>query len=64
MKNYLMNQNHLRPHYNTHITIEKPDFQDTSNIGAPPRYQNEFAYISQDMHPVYPNSVILQQQNY
>lgn len=63
VENYLMSQNHLRPQYNTHIAIPKPDFQDSRNIAASPGYYNEFAYISQDLHPVYPSSVILHQKN-
>ena len=71
VETYLMNQNHLRPQYNSQISIPKPDFQDLRTFGsAPPRYYNEFESANQNLHPVYPtgnfgpNNIIFQQQSY
>ena len=71
VETYLMNQNHIRPQYNSQISIPKPDFQDLRTFGsAPPRYYNEFESANQNLHPVYPtgnfgpNNIIFQQQSY
>jgi len=71
VETYLMNQNHLRPQYNSQISIPKPDFQDLRTFGGvPPRYYNEFESANQNLHPVYPtgnfgpNTIIFQQQSY
>merc|ERR1719350_785446 len=71
LETYLMNQNHVRPQYNSQISIPKPDFQDLRTFGGvPPRYYNEFESANQNLHPVYPtgnfgpNNIIFQQQNY
>ena len=71
VETYLMNQNHIRPQYNSQISIPKPDFQDLRTFGsAPPRYYNEFECANQNLHPVYPTgnfgpyNIIFQQQNY
>ena len=49
VETYLMNQNHIRPQYNSQISIPKPDFQDLRTFGsAPPRYYNEFESANQN----------------
>ena len=70
VETYLMNQNHLRPQYNSQISIPKPDFQDLRNFrGAPPRFYKEFESANQNLHPVYPmgnfgpNNIIFQLMN-
>ena len=71
VETYLMNQNHLRPQYNSQISIPKPDFQDLRTFGsAPTCYYNDFESANQNVHPVYPmvnfgpNNTIFQQQSY